>query len=98
MMVSDDAFGCGSDACMHAAVQFTTARALTTGLGQPCPPSSQRLQAETASACCVQLRFARFGRKGVPFYRLVAIDSRAQRDGKPIEVRAAAALPSIAAV
>lgn len=54
--------------------------------------------AETASACCVQLRFARFGRKGVPFYRLVAIDSRAQRDGKPIEVRAAAALPSIAAV
>lgn len=98
MLVSDDVSGCGSDACMHAVVHLTTARALTTGLGLPCPPSSQTLQAGTASACCVQLRFARFGRKGVPFYRLVAIDSRAQRDGKPIEVGAAAALPSIAAV
>ena len=31
------------------------------------------------------IRFARFGRKKLPFYRLVAIDSRARRDGKPLE-------------
>ena len=38
-------------------------------------------------AVCVQIRFQRRGRKKLPFYRIVAIDSRKQRDGKPIEVR-----------
>lgn len=33
----------------------------------------------------VALRFQRFGRKKMPFYRLVAIDSRDRRDGKPLE-------------
>ncbi len=36
--------------------------------------------------CAQQIRFARFGRKYRPFYRLVAIDSRARRDGRPLEV------------
>ena len=36
--------------------------------------------------CCAQLRFQRFGRKKQPFYRLVAIDSRDRRDGRPLEV------------
>jgi small subunit ribosomal protein S16 len=33
----------------------------------------------------VALRFQRFGRKKLPFYRLVAIDSRDRRDGRPLE-------------
>ena len=33
----------------------------------------------------VSLRFQRFGRKHLPFYRLVAIDSKDRRDGKPLE-------------
>lgn len=33
----------------------------------------------------VALRFQRFGRKKRPFYRLVAIDSRVRRDGRPLE-------------
>jgi small subunit ribosomal protein S16 len=33
----------------------------------------------------VALRFQRFGRHKVPFYRLVAIDSRKRRDGEPLE-------------
>jgi len=33
----------------------------------------------------VALRFQRFGRTKKPFYRLVAIDSRDRRDGRPIE-------------
>jgi small subunit ribosomal protein S16 len=32
-----------------------------------------------------QIRFTRMGRKKLPFYRLVAIDSRVRRDGKPLE-------------
>ena len=34
----------------------------------------------------VRLRLQRFGRKKLPFYRLVAADSRASRDGKFIEM------------
>lgn len=34
----------------------------------------------------VKLRFQRVGKKKQPFYRLVAIDSRKRRDGKPLEV------------
>jgi small subunit ribosomal protein S16 len=33
----------------------------------------------------VAIRFQRYGRKKAPFYRLVAIDSRDRRDGRPIE-------------
>ncbi|KAG2452736.1 hypothetical protein HYH02_002966 [Chlamydomonas schloesseri] len=33
----------------------------------------------------VALRFQRFGRKKLPFYRLVAIDSKKRRDGEPLE-------------
>ena len=33
----------------------------------------------------VALRFQRGGRKHVPFYRLVAIDSKDRREGKPLE-------------
>ncbi len=33
----------------------------------------------------VKIRLARIGKKGAPFYRLVAIDSRNKRDGQYLE-------------
>ena len=33
----------------------------------------------------VKIRLARLGAKKRPYYRLVAIDSRARRDGRPLE-------------
>ena len=33
----------------------------------------------------LKLRLKRCGRKGQPSYRIIAIDSRARRDGRPIE-------------
>ncbi len=33
----------------------------------------------------VKLRLKRFGKKKQPSYRLIAIDSRSRRDGRPIE-------------
>lgn len=33
----------------------------------------------------VRIRLKRMGRKNLPFYRIVAIDSRKRRDGEPIE-------------
>eukprot|EP01025_Chloroclados_australasicus_P020325 TRINITY_DN2142_c0_g1_i5.p3 TRINITY_DN2142_c0_g1~~TRINITY_DN2142_c0_g1_i5.p3 ORF type:complete len:132 (-),score=5.18 TRINITY_DN2142_c0_g1_i5:254-613(-) len=33
----------------------------------------------------VRIRFTRMGRKKAPFYRIVAIDSRKRRDGRPLE-------------
>lgn len=33
----------------------------------------------------LQIRFTRVGRKKLPFYRIVAVDSRVRRDGKPLE-------------
>ncbi len=33
----------------------------------------------------LQIRFTRLGRKKAPFYRIVAIDSKARRDGAPLE-------------
>ena len=32
-----------------------------------------------------QIRFTRMGRKKLPFYRIVAVDSRVRRDGAPLE-------------
>lgn len=34
----------------------------------------------------VKIRLKKMGRKGRPFFRIVAIDSRAKRDGKELEV------------
>lgn len=33
----------------------------------------------------VKIRFSRIGKKGIPFYRLIAIDSRKKRDGAFLE-------------
>ena len=34
----------------------------------------------------VRIRFQHAGKPGQPYYRLVAVDRRAKRDGRPIEV------------
>lgn len=34
----------------------------------------------------VHIRFQRVGKKKKPLYRLVAVDSRKRRDGKPLEI------------
>jgi len=34
----------------------------------------------------VRLRLSRIGKKGTPFYRIVAIDSRKSRDGEAIDI------------
>jgi small subunit ribosomal protein S16 len=34
----------------------------------------------------VRIRLKRTGRKGLPFYRLCAFDSRTKRDGKALEI------------
>ena len=34
-----------------------------------------------------QIRFTRLGRKKVPFFRVVVMDSKTRRDGRPLEVR-----------
>ena len=39
-----------------------------------------------SAAQYLQIRFTRKGRKKLPFYRLVAVDSRKRRDGRPLEV------------
>lgn len=33
----------------------------------------------------MQIRFTRLGRKKLPFYRIIAVDSRVRRDGAPLE-------------
>jgi small subunit ribosomal protein S16 len=33
----------------------------------------------------VHIRFSRFGRKKAPVYRIIAIDSRKRRDGRPLQ-------------
>lgn len=33
----------------------------------------------------LKIRLKRLGRKKKPFYRIIAIDSRSKRDGRPIE-------------
>ncbi len=34
----------------------------------------------------MQIRFTRLGRKKLPFYRIIAIDSKKRREGEPLEV------------
>lgn len=62
-----------------------------------CPPVvAARRWRRLTSVAPLQIRFHRFGRKKLPFFRLVAIDSRKRRDGRPLEVgsTSSAALPA----
>ena len=50
----------------------------------PCPPTLLPLPPPPAPPP-PQIRFTRMGRKKLPFYRIIAVDSRVRRDGKPLE-------------
>lgn len=68
--------------------------AALASLGLHAPQQGRRMPAPSAgtdpgSSCMLsQIRFTRRGRNKLPFYRIIAIDSRARRDGRPLEVRA----------
>lgn len=34
----------------------------------------------------IKIRLARLGKRNAPFYRIVAIDERSKREGRPLEV------------
>eukprot|EP00854_Cymbomonas_tetramitiformis_P014092 gene14092-16665_t len=40
---------------------------------------------DTTVTAVVKIRFTRMGRNKSPFYRIVAIDSRKRRDGRPLQ-------------
>ena len=54
------------------------------GLALSCAADTPRALTRHAA----QIRFTRMGRIKSPFYRLVVMDSRTRRDGRPLEVRA----------
>mmetsp|Transcript_14570 Transcript_14570/g.41513 ORF Transcript_14570/g.41513 Transcript_14570/m.41513 type:complete len:113 (+) Transcript_14570:496-834(+) len=57
--------------------------------GQRLAPSPNATVVSQRSSLVVEnrvaIRFTRMGRKKLPFYRIVAIDSRKRRDGIPLE-------------
>lgn len=80
-------------ACMHAgALGQQAAPSRPAGLTHVCAralaPARRRPRPRLCSSLArlpVQIRFTRVGRKKLPFYRIVAVDSRVRRDGKPLE-------------
>ncbi len=61
------------------------------GSAQTLSVSRQSAAVSTASRCPLQvenrvaIRFSRGGRRKAPFYRIIAIDSRKRREGRPLE-------------
>merc|ERR550514_1247094 len=47
--------------------------------------SMQRPVISTQIEARVAIRFTRMGRKHMPFYRIIAVDSRKRRDTRPLE-------------
>ena len=74
--------GCCGAAAHHAdggsAGTWRRAGCLALGAACRCPAG--------AHAAPAQIRFTRLGRIKSPFYRLVVMDSRTRRDGRPLEV------------
>jgi small subunit ribosomal protein S16 len=54
---------------------------LRASVVRPTVAARQALQVEAR----VHIRFSRFGRKHAPVYRIIAIDSRKRREGRPLE-------------
>jgi hypothetical protein len=50
------------------------------------PPHTAGSKRDENRTMVVRLRLARWGRKDLPFYRIVAADARAPRDGKHLEI------------
>lgn len=70
---------------MAPALSFKSSVANTRPLqavaSKPCVCARVPLQVEAR----VAIRFSRFGRKHAPVYRIIAIDSRKRREGRPLE-------------
>ena len=58
-----------------------SSRPLQAASTRPCVSARVPLQVEAR----VAIRFSRFGRKHAPVYRIIAIDSRKRREGRPLE-------------
>ena len=56
-------------------------RPLQASASRSCGAARSPLQVEAR----VAIRFSRFGRKKAPVYRIIAIDSRKRREGRPLE-------------
>ena len=79
--------------CM-ARVQLSRGSACGVGglSARRAPPACSLGAAPGAAAHCPcfraprsQIRFTRIGRKKLPFYRIIAVDSKVRRDGRPLE-------------
>ena len=57
----------------------------TQGLTARAAPMRVARAAVVSPECMVRIRFQRYGRKKAPFYRIVAIDRKDRRDGRPLE-------------
>jgi small subunit ribosomal protein S16 len=57
----------------------------TEGLTARAAPMRAARMTVVSPECMVRIRFQRFGRKKAPFYRIVAIDRKDRRDGRPLE-------------
>lgn len=69
---------------MGSPLSFRASVASTTGLhARPVTPVLARAPLQIENR--VHIRFSRFGRKKAPVYRIVAIDSRKRREGRPLE-------------
>ena len=51
----------------------------------PADPGNQRRENKEVASNMVKIRMMRMGSKKRPFYRVMAIDERKQRDGRPLE-------------
>ncbi|KAK3263081.1 hypothetical protein CYMTET_28097 [Cymbomonas tetramitiformis] len=65
------------------AVGFSTSVSSNANLRASAPFKAQKV--DTTVTAVVKIRFTRMGRNKSPFYRIVAIDSRKRRDGRPLQ-------------
>ena len=73
---------------MNGSLSFRSGVASTSGLRGPSVGRIAPAVAARTPLCVenrVAIRFSRFGRRKAPVYRIIAIDSRKRRDGRPLE-------------
>ena len=70
---------------MPCALSFRANVASTRGLSATAPARTVTLRAPLQIENRVAIRFSRFGRKHAPVYRIIAIDSRKPRQGRPLQ-------------
>lgn len=68
-----------------ASLAFRSNVAGTSGLSAAPAARTTVARAPLQVEARVHIRFSRFGRRKAPVYRIIAIDSRKRRDGRPLE-------------